>query len=832
MYISRLVLKHYKRLMLSNIQSFEWTPKSNLMVILGSNGSGKSSVLEELTPLPSHHENFVKPGGIKAVELTHQERQYKLVSTYERGTGSHSFIVDGEELNPGGTMAVQRQLVEEHFRIDRGVHELAIGLRRFSLMSTKERREWLTRLSPMNLDYAFSQYNKVRSLHRDHQGVIKHLTKRMANENIDLPDDAELARQRGHIEQLTEQLNTLFQARGPEIKARFASNESCVGQLLNLVHRGKDLLKQYPTLVMECAVNSRDAYLVALNDLNAVVKSHETMLDHFMLELHELEVKEPLPAEMLSEAELTTLREQVQTLAAECETRVQQVQRYQGQFPLVTLDYDNPVLEGRLGLLFERWSVLLNSFPANEDGRFNPQAGREANEEFRQLKAHRLALENEQIQVSRRLATIKGCPTITCPQCAHGFQPGIDQHEVNNLEQRLTPLGERIERVEARLKALEHYLEEFTEYSGFVAQFRQLCQDFADFQPLWDYCIEHRVMYVAPKRYTTDAVNWYTAMEEQIRAGRQQLQLKRLQHKLALAEAVDRDALGFMQRKRDDLQQAIEGRTHQLNDVRRAQRQAQQSGKQLEDFEAAIHQMIQRFEGFYSEVNIHLKHLQQQGVNAEISALQMQLAETRQYLSRLELREHTLRELEVEHKHAVDRHADLNLLTKALSPNDGLIGRYLMGFMQALVGLMNDVIREVWSHPLEVLPSKVDSDELTYLFPLNVNEGAVIAPDIARGSAGQRDIVDFAFKVLAMRFLGLENYPLHLDEFGSTFDEAHRHNLVPFLLQLVELNAFNQIFFVSHFAATHGAFNHAEYLVVDAANVTVPARYNVNVIMG
>jgi len=145
------------------------------------------------------------------------------------------------------------------------------------------------------------------------------------------------------------------------------------------------------------------------------------------------------------------------------------------------------------------------------------------------------------------------------------------------------------------------------------------------------------------------------------------------------------------------------------------------------------------------------------------------------------------------------------------------------------VKMINAVIAEIWTYPMEVLPSQVEKDELNYKFPLDVNNGAVMPEDISRGSASQRDIINFAFKLLVMKFLKLEEMPLYLDEFGSTFDEQHRLNLIPFINQMLEMNQIRQLFFISHFSTTHGAFNQADVCVIDPSNITVPQRYNEHV---
>ncbi|MFO5979408.1 hypothetical protein ACLBSL_32480, partial [Klebsiella pneumoniae] len=60
MQIKLLKLIGYTRLMANNTHYFEWTPSKQMMVILGSNGSGKSSIISELTPVVSSSTNCSK----------------------------------------------------------------------------------------------------------------------------------------------------------------------------------------------------------------------------------------------------------------------------------------------------------------------------------------------------------------------------------------------------------------------------------------------------------------------------------------------------------------------------------------------------------------------------------------------------------------------------------------------------------------------------------------------------------------------------------------------------------------------------------------------------
>ena len=70
MKITSLKLSGYRRFSLNNLTNFEITPTSNIQIVLGTNGSGKSSLLEALSPYPQAKSDFLK-GGHKILEIEH-----------------------------------------------------------------------------------------------------------------------------------------------------------------------------------------------------------------------------------------------------------------------------------------------------------------------------------------------------------------------------------------------------------------------------------------------------------------------------------------------------------------------------------------------------------------------------------------------------------------------------------------------------------------------------------------------------------------------------------------------------------------------------------------
>ena len=109
MKIISLELEGAIRLELSGIKNLKITPETSITAIIGSNGSGKSSLLHYLSPLPADKADFTKTG-YKKIVLEKEGVRYVLTSDFK--DNKHSFVIEatGEELNIGGTQTMQNQL--------------------------------------------------------------------------------------------------------------------------------------------------------------------------------------------------------------------------------------------------------------------------------------------------------------------------------------------------------------------------------------------------------------------------------------------------------------------------------------------------------------------------------------------------------------------------------------------------------------------------------------------------------------------------------------------------------------------------------------------------
>ena len=150
----------------------------------------------------------------------------------------------------------------------------------------------------------------------------------------------------------------------------------------------------------------------------------------------------------------------------------------------------------------------------------------------------------------------------------------------------------------------------------------------------------------------------------------------------------------------------------------------------------------------------------------------------------------------------------------ALSPSDGIIARSINSFLNIFIKEMNHIINSVWSYEMTILPCDVsEDDDLDYKFKVKVNNDEVIE-DVSRLSSSMQEIVDLAYKIVFMKYMGLSDSPLILDEFGRTMDATHRDTAYNIIDRVFSSN-FNQIFLVSHFESMYGRFVNADLVQLE-----------------
>ena len=211
MKITYFELRGLKRLIKRGVNTIRYTPEHDIQVIVGSNGSGKTSLLKELSPLPAKSGDYTSDG-YKIIHLDSSHGKCILTSHFSPKQ-RHSFILNDEECNPGGTFVVQKDLVKRYFNIDEKIQKLLLGKIDFTRMRSEEKKEWFTLLNPTSLSYPLQVYSKLRESHRDINGALKLLKNRLTAETHRAVDSSEESRLKQEYEQTRQFLMTLFNSK-------------------------------------------------------------------------------------------------------------------------------------------------------------------------------------------------------------------------------------------------------------------------------------------------------------------------------------------------------------------------------------------------------------------------------------------------------------------------------------------------------------------------------------------------------------------------------------------------------------------------------------------
>jgi hypothetical protein len=836
---------------LNNVLTFVITPTEPIQMILGTNGCGKSSLIAELTPLPAEQSAYL-PTGSKTIEITHRGSFYLLISDFSVSK-VHSFNKDGEELNPGGGVTTQRELVKQEFGITPEIHEMLTGLEHFHSMSPSRRREWFTRLSDVSYDYALQVFKKLAEKSRDLSGAVKLARKRLVSESAKVISTAEEEKLQHDVEVTLRELNILLEQRAPldrTVHEVHGDRQSGFDELTRLSRKLLNMRFSAPYGTHPYGRDERQGEI--RDDWGQVTRPGFTSLaeiDHFIDGIrHRITERETILNHQVSEHEKVeeTLRVLKRTgeagIAALLEQRTAKADQRMQVLQRRTLGIEglDPLnAQGALASVRDNLTAVFQVLPENADRRFSTARLQELMQGVHDLKRKR----EEKTAVLTKLnaekahaETHKANGKLTCPNCSYVWIAGYSEQKFETLLALIATTEDEAKALDEKISQGELDIETTREYGRLWGDYTRCVRSWPVLTPFWNYLAEQEVVTRSPRKALVLVQEFQLDLEYEVAAKRLDDEMSELNSLIRDAEQVGDASMVETQNKLDELTLRIEAHTAEIGKLR----------QQLSDYATWRRQLAEAEE--LSERIRNLSIMQEKLNDELIEAIRRDTLNhcVRQLQHSLAIKQNTLNDAVAQRKIVTELEAYINelalkeeagrLAVRELSPTDGLIAEGLFGFIRNYTGQMNNLIRKIWSYPLQVMDcgmSHSGGAELDYKFPLMVQTKDNVVADVKLGSEGMREIVDLAFRVVAMRFLGLTESPLYLDEFGRAFDETHRNSATGIIKNMMETQPFTQLFMVSHYESSYGAFTNAQVCVIDKTNITVPgtAQYNQHVVI-
>jgi DNA repair exonuclease SbcCD ATPase subunit len=812
-----LLMEGSRRLMLNNINKLHYKPTNLYQIILGTNGSGKSSVINAASPMPADPKDYIK-GGQEMTKWEHEGHEYICTSSFKSGS-KHSMLKDGVELNPGGTISVQRELCWQEFRMTDQLHELVTGQILFTDMSTADRRKWLTMLSDTDFTYATNQFKKYSSSARDSQGTFKELSERMVNEQKKLKALGETGEWAEEAERLQKELELLFLSRS---NRNLSGGESRVKRMIDWECQMADRM-----LAMGNPIKGKFSSMEELSDRITAIDKELDLVKHSrewtteaLDDLQQLQrTVEGGGVESLEQAE-----QELVTLKAKAEELRTHLIRYT-DFG----DTDPRAILNSIESVQEELGDVLRGIPDNSTKRFNKQTVQEARDARLDLKKQVEGFANRVAKEEATLEHIAGACKTECPQCSFSWLPGMSEGRRIAAENAVVEFQAKLADATATLKQCEDYLEAAGEFSGYFMRYRALVSNNPSLSLYWNAMLDEDAINNDPKAwlaefgsFSKDAKVWLEVVDAEQRMDKLNLTVD------AMRKTNGSEQLSI---RIEQSNQKISALTEQMIELEASRAELVVMKQKAEQLIQMDTQLRQGYDKSVAAFEDYVVEMRDDSIAELTRTTQSRLAFLNSKLSEKQTIQNLLGDMEKFRDEVELKQKANKLIADILSPKDGFIAEQMSGFIAAFTGHMNAIIENVWTYQMEIQACGLDSGELNYRFPVRIDGDPHGPDDVYRTSKGQKEMINFSFVLVVMFYLRLTNYPLHLDELGATFDETHRLNVMNFIKDLVESKGFSQVFMISHYASSHGAFTQAEVMVIDASNIAVPVKHNQHVTM-
>lgn len=815
--LTKVILENYIPLLSSGITKVELNTKHMINLLIAPNGVGKSSVLRELNPWAAENGNY--KAGRKYTEWHMNGKVYKLTSRTGVGNG-HSFKIDnGPELNTGGTSTAFNELVRNHFgTIDAGLIRVLNGIKmidRFSTMSPNRRKEIILQIYPNDTNYAMGVYNKLRQERNDIKGAIKNQIARHTAESnkLSVINGCGVEELERRVKEVDSELTKALLLRGrlesskldPELNTKLARFKLLVTKLTVNKLSGVQMSKDEYSNALETAENLLYSHQDKANVLKGAIAEHSGFLDG----LDDL-LQDP-----------TAFTEQAKAISEDLVRTEANIARHNellNNQPVFS-EPDSP-MEG-LENVANSFRDLLSKVILVSDENLTSLAYKQYGNESDQLANELRHVKSNLSQAEHKLKHYQNAETVECPDCTSNFKIGFTAKDISNTQKLIINIRENIKRIEDRIKELTNLIENDAEWFGSMNQLLGFIRENGNVRVLHALIREYDIGKV-PSNKLCNLLDVYLERHKLISYKETLLVEKALADNRV--ELVNKDNLLEVANHVKDLEKQLNRENGFINFYRRKVTLFTSELASINDYQKEVAELsILRQELFIAmdnKVNVELRDL----VDDQVTELSATKNEHMTSIINAKSLTAVVESITVDIERMKRRLSTITVLMDGLCPNKGLIGKMMLDFINTLCGNINNVIRQVWNTTLYVKPCSNDNGDLNYKFPVVTGE-ADPTPDISDCSAGEADMIDWAFRFVMASYVGWPA-PLVMDEVGVSFDEIKRGRFFNFIQEYTQSKGARQLFMVSHYFGQYGILKDPNVIAFKYDGLTLPGTPN------
>lgn len=791
MKIDHIKLEGFNRFPLldTNILEEEFTDRP--VMISGINGAGKSSLVNELTPLPSNRKDFSRKG-YKEITITHNSHTYTLINDF-RETPVFSFLKDGEELNQANLVTTQKELVRQVFGITPVIHDILTGRENFTDMSLLARKKLFNTITNLNIDEVLKGYRSLKEEHKTQSLLLKTQYQTYKLEESKLLDEKELLSKKEERNLHKSAIDKLLQFREELQTYRNNSLTSSVLEDLlklstkittftksNLVtltaYPNKDLpkckeTKQLQLSLLKVALDNlykqlenRNTELGSLANIN--LGSRVEALDLISKLKHSINSR----LDSFTFIEPSTVNQDTYQSAYRLESSLIEVV---GAIP------SNPKLEGKRNYTRDVY-----------DQRLNDKV--KLIEDIQHLNAHELSIRSS----IEREGKVEG--KVECPSCGHLWPLKEALEEASNYREQLKLIDENRYTLTTKLSSVTKELEKIQEYFSLYQNYANLRKSTLDQLGLfWNYVDQEELIFTEPTKIEitlNSLVRELSLYHEVIELRKQLKQEEENLCKIDLLTNANVSTVKLdIQRLEVTIEEKLEEKIELEQELTTIEK-VESSYLVLTEMEVKLKELGKSAKEY--NLSILAKNLIEE-VDDKIREHRVLLVDLETTLSQVDSIKTVLTTYQAQIDETTSNLKVLSILLEELCPKTGLIAKSISSFLNTIIYNVNATIAKIWSYKMVLVPIDVEADTLSYRFKVLI-EDKLEVDDISKVSKGQAEGINLSFKLVMYKLLKLEGYPLYLDELASHMDETHSNNMVHLVQNLTTSERFSQTFLITH----------------------------------
>ena len=828
MRITEFTLEEYKPLLHNKIHRIHVTNISQITILTGPNGWGKSSILRELTPYPSTRSDYAKSGK-KILHITHDKSAYVLTSDFSK-TGAHSFIKDDIELNISGTTDVQTDLVNLHFNYSKTLDSLLLGNMKLTNMGRPARRELFMTTYPGSLGFVLNHFTRLSTMSRATASQLKLLKERQTKtSNKLIPEDT---------------LKTYQELKSDLDKTviQFDQNIFVCNNSLNATRANKSKLMEYAQYDIDYfnnelvvlkkeldVLHNTDGYdIVASDRLEYMLNTTSTILQSLTTEHKTL-----LQTGISINDEITKytdyLKMDIKDSIAKCENiievqnKILKACKIDSNIPIMDeggLNHIKSKLENISNLI--HWLKAYGKHWTKKEHSDNQLLYAKQNMEVGNLnKLHTDLLNELGLLKTRYDNTNSDAYPVDCKRSC-GLRESIEKTlmEIKSDIKNKTTLKDKIFKDLEILKTKQLELKNSLEgRASAEAKIEVLDRLFS--HNTWGYYVLGNLDIVSA--LNSNSTDIWNKLQRLISNSENVIKIKQAKDiisvtndKLETLKATEIPAKAI-------ITETLVKKEVELKKIHERLDKIADRGKLIQHRRAGYNQHIKLLNkakalnvtmGKWIEYKkleadeqlilsiIHDLRTHKTSAHEKLRSIESIIMEQQGYLTILnnELLP-TIQELE-------DKLKTLSIIVEQLSPVSGIPYKYTIQYINDLFNLANKYIRHIWEHDLELVYF-TDNVEFDFIFKLLINNASELK-DINMCSKGQKSLIDLVVNLAICIYRGYANtYPLKLDEIDDGMTPTHQAKLTEFLGELLQQNTINQVFIMNHHLSVSSSFKDA-----------------------